>query len=146
MIFKTTILYYQAILNTTYLSKFFLSFFSRAYHVFGEAQRVYQFRDICEKGEYQNQLEDLGKLMNESHFSCRDLYNCSSPELEVLTELCRKSGAFGSRLTGAGWGGCCISLVPFEKVGPFLKAIEAVIIINYCVVLHTRKKKWMGSN
>ena len=66
--------------------------------------------------------------MNESHASCRDLYDCSSDELEVLTKLCKSSGAYGSRLTGAGWGGCAISLVHFVKVPEFLKAIETVAL------------------
>ena len=94
--------------------------------MFSEAERVYKYKEICEKKEYPTQLEDLGKLMNESHYSCRDLYDCSSAELEILTKLCRSSGAYGSRLTGAGWGGCAISLVPFDKVPAFLKSIEPV--------------------
>ena len=62
--------------------------------------------------------------MNESHESCRDLYECSSDQLEELTKLCRDNGAIGSRLTGAGWGGCCVSLVKKENVKEFLNKIQ----------------------
>jgi len=62
--------------------------------------------------------------MNEGHYSCRDLYNCSCPELETLTKLCRQAGAYGSRLTGAGWGGCVISMVPKAKIDTFLQEIQ----------------------
>jgi galactokinase len=53
--------------------------------------------------------------MNESHRSCRDLYECSHPKLDELVSVALSSGAIGSRLTGAGWGGCIVSLVPEDK-------------------------------
>ncbi|KAJ3000400.1 galactokinase [Globomyces sp. JEL0801] len=97
--------------------------YQRALHVYTEAQRVYQFQHLCHT-QPPNVLEQLGTLMNASHQSCRDLFNCSCPELDELTQLARTLGAYGSRLTGAGWGGCTVSLVPGDKVQPFIAALR----------------------
>ncbi|KAK1887787.1 N-acetylgalactosamine kinase [Dissostichus eleginoides] len=93
----------------------------RARHVYGEAARVLQFKSVCDSAE---SIQRLGDLMNQSHASCRDLYECSCPELDQLVDICLKSGSVGSRLTGAGWGGCAVSMVPDEKVESFLKAVS----------------------
>ena len=78
---------------------------NRAIHVFSEAKRVYDFKQICSQTSASiSQLEQLGALMNASHSSCRDLFECSCTELDQLTAIATKNGAFGSRLTGAGWG------------------------------------------
>ena len=74
---------------------------------------MHDFKQVCENktlGE-DDKVIQLGKLMTQSHVSCDMLYDCSSPELNELTKMARDAGALGSRLTGAGWGGCCVSLV-----------------------------------
>jgi len=58
--------------------------------------------------------------MNASQVSCNILYDCSSEQLNELTKMARESGAVGSRLTGAGWGGCTVSLVENDKLDDFL--------------------------
>ena len=97
--------------------------YKRALHVYSEAQRVNDFRDACSLNP-EVAFEKLGKLMNESHESCKSLYDCSCAELDELTEICRKAGAYGSRLTGAGWGGCVVSLVPRERVKEFFETVK----------------------
>lgn len=98
----------------------------RALHVFSEALRVLKFLAILEKGTTEENTEDfnksLGDLMNETQDSCRDLYECSCPELDKLCTIAREAGSLGSRLTGAGWGGCSVHLVPADKVEAVTKA------------------------
>lgn len=74
---------------------------------FREAQRVLDFQKACEI----NDLNEMGRLMNSSHESCRDLFECSCPELDETVEKCREAGCLGARLTGAGWGGCVVFLI-----------------------------------
>jgi len=56
--------------------------------VFSEAQRVFKFKETCDLAK-DNALEELGKLMDQSHFSCSQLYECSCTELDELTQICR---------------------------------------------------------
>lgn len=95
----------------------------RALHVFGEAIRVLKFMNLLSSPsaaqsdeETKKLLQDLGALLNETQDSCREIYECSCPELDELCSLARSAGAYGSRLTGAGWGGCSVHLVPADKV------------------------------
>ncbi|KAJ4467943.1 galactokinase gal [Lentinula edodes] len=103
--------------------------YKRAKHVFSEASRVLQFRQICLAAESSpfpsDVIKDLGKLMNESQTSCDELFQCSCPELNELTNIAKDAGAIGSRLTGAGWGGCTVSLVAEGDVDAFIKKVSA---------------------
>ncbi|KAJ4483360.1 Galactokinase [Lentinula aciculospora] len=103
--------------------------YKRAKHVLSEASRVLQFRQIClaalSSASSMDVLKDLGQLMNESQISCNELFQCSCPELNELTEIAKDAGAFGSRLTGAGWGGCTVSLVAEDNVDAFIKSVSA---------------------
>ncbi|XP_019359711.1 PREDICTED: N-acetylgalactosamine kinase isoform X2 [Gavialis gangeticus] len=97
--------------------------YQRAKHVYSEAARVLEFKKICSEAPA-NAIQLLGELMNQSHISCRDMYECSCPELDQLVDICLQFGAIGSRLTGAGWGGCTVSMVPTDKLTSFLKNVK----------------------
>jgi len=98
--------------------------FRRSVHVFNEASRVIKFKEICEQEiNADEKAKRIGELMNESHASCREFYDCSSEELEKLIGIKIKLGAIGSRLTGAGWGGCCVSLVKEAESEKFIQEV-----------------------
>ncbi|TKA77401.1 hypothetical protein B0A49_04748 [Cryomyces minteri] len=90
----------------------------RALHVFNEAIRVLKFMALLSSPPAKDEdlLNGLGELLNQTQASCRDVYDCGCPELDELCTLARAAGAYGSRLTGAGWGGCSVHLVPADKV------------------------------
>lgn len=68
-------------------------------------------------------MSELGRLLDGSHASCRDDYECSSARLDALIKAMKDAGALGARVTGAGWGGCAIALVPRHQAGPFLDRV-----------------------
>jgi galactokinase len=95
---------------------------NRARHVVTENQRVLEFVAALEAGD----RERLGQLMYASHASLRDLYEVSCPELDLLVELAASlPGAAGSRLMGAGFGGCTVSLVDVDEAPAFADDLVA---------------------
>uniref|UniRef100_UPI003564CEE6 galactokinase n=1 Tax=Ancylomarina sp. TaxID=1970196 RepID=UPI003564CEE6 len=92
----------------------------RAKHVVSENQRVFKAIDALKQGH----LEEFGLLMNASHDSLRDDYEVTGVELDTMVEEARKiDGVLGSRMTGAGFGGCTVSLVKDEAVEIFIKTV-----------------------
>ncbi|CAF9934831.1 MAG: galactokinase [Heterodermia speciosa] len=95
----------------------------RATHVFSEALRVLAFKSLLlTSPPPSGLLPQLGALMTETQISCREAYDCSCAELDQLCEIAREAGTYGGRLTGAGWGGCTVHLVPKGKVEEVRKA------------------------
>lgn len=94
----------------------------RAQHVIEENDRVLATVAALEAGD----LAQVGRLMNASHASLRDLYEVSSPELDTMAELLRSQpGCYGARLTGAGFGGCCVALVEASAVKDAIETVSA---------------------
>src|SRR5205807_10437524 len=84
---------------------------SRAVHVVSETARTRFAAQLLQQGK----LKQFGKLLYESHESCRRLYECSSPELDTVVAAAKRAGALGARLTGAGWGGAVLVLVERKR-------------------------------
>ena len=78
----------------------------RARHVVTENARVLAAATALAAGD----VDEVGRLMVESHASLRDDYEVSTPELDRLVEALLGAGALGARLTGAGFGGCVVAL------------------------------------
>jgi galactokinase len=91
----------------------------RARHVVAENARVHAFVAALRADD----LGACGRFMLESHASLRDDYGVSTPELDTLVELAVDAGAFGARLTGAGFGGCVVALVSTRVIDTFVTAV-----------------------
>ena len=67
-------------------------------------------------------LERFGRLMYESHHSLKNDYEVTGKELDALVEGAKmQEGCIGSRMTGAGFGGCTVSIVKKNKIADFIK-------------------------
>lgn len=95
----------------------------RAKHAVYENQRTIQAVAALKN----NDLETFGKLMNESHVSLRDDYEVTGKELDTLVEAAwEQKGVIGSRMTGAGFGGCTVSIVKEDCVDAFIANVGAL--------------------
>ncbi|WP_454990507.1 galactokinase [Capnocytophaga sputigena] len=92
----------------------------RAKHAVYENQRTLKAQKELSAGN----LAEFGKLMNQSHISLRDDYEVTGVELDTLAALAwEQPGVVGSRMTGAGFGGCTVSIVKKNKVDDFIKNV-----------------------
>ena len=92
----------------------------RAEHVVMECDRVHKAVEALKNGD----IVELGRLLNESHYSLRDLYEVTGKELDTLSAFARKeTDCLGSRMIGAGFGGCTISIVKKTAVEGFIRRV-----------------------
>ncbi|MFC4005836.1 galactokinase [Nonomuraea purpurea] len=84
----------------------------RTMHVVTENHRVEALIGLLRAGH----VVEIGALLNASHLSLRDQYEVSSPELDLAVEAAIRGGARGARMTGGGFGGSAIALVPQERL------------------------------
>lgn len=94
----------------------------RCRHIVHENDRVLRAVAALRAGD----LGTFGRLMDESHASLRNDYEVSCPELDALVMAAwRVKGVYGSRMTGAGFGGCTVSLVDQSAVETFRERVAA---------------------
>lgn len=95
--------------------------FRRVRHVVTENQRVLDtVRTLREQGP-----RAIGDLMDASHRSLRDDFEVSVPQLDLAVEISQNYGAIGARMTGGGFGGSAIALVPHELVSQVEASVDA---------------------
>ncbi len=102
----------------------------RVRHAVSENQRTIQAVQALKA----HNLKEFGLLMNESHVSLRDDYEVTGPELDTLVEAAwKQEGVIGSRMTGAGFGGCTVSIVRNNQIEAFIRNVgrEYVDKIGY---------------
>jgi len=95
--------------------------YRRARHVVGENARVLEVAALLRRGR----PDLIGGALRASHASLRDDYQVSAPELDATVEAAAAAGALGARMTGAGFGGCALALVPAGAVADVGKAVVA---------------------
>ena len=101
--------------------------YRRARHAVSENQRTLAALQALRRGE----LAQLGQLMNQSHRSLRDDYEVTGPELDALVGAAwNHPGCLGSRMTGAGFGGCSVSLVHRQQVDDFIQSVGADYLLS----------------
>lgn len=137
--------------NTKHLTEFKLK--QRALHVYEEAMRVEDFRNLCinltsngktesTNGHATNGLTEytsedtlsiLGKLMSGSHESLKNLYECSHENLDRIVDISREFGVH-ARLTGAGWGGCVVALCPKKMLEKYIETLKEEFYDKHCKI------------
>ena len=92
----------------------------RVTHAVTENERTKNAVEFLKKDD----IAEFGRLMNKSHISLRDDYEVTGSELDSLVEAAwEEKGTVGSRMTGAGFGGCTVSIVENDYVDSFIKNV-----------------------
>jgi galactokinase len=100
----------------------------RARHVVNENERVNRFADASDSGD----LQEMGKLLVESHRSLQHDYEVSSAELDFLVDRALEiDGVYGSRMTGGGFGGCTVTMLDNRAVDHFKQEIARIYEAGY---------------
>jgi galactokinase len=97
-----------------------LEILKRARHVLSETERVIHAANALEA----SRLDEMGVLMNASHQSLADDFDCSTARLDALVECARQGGALGARLTGAGFGGSIVALCDVTSAHVVIESID----------------------
>jgi galactokinase len=105
----------------------------RVRHIVTENARVLAAAEVLEAGR----VSDLAPLLDASHTSMRDDFEITAPTVDLAVETARVAGALGARMTGGGFGGCIIALVPTGRADAVAGAVaEAFASAGYDAPRH----------
>jgi galactokinase len=95
----------------------------RARHVLTENQRVFDF--VAALGD--SDFSEAGRILTASHASMRDDFAITTSHIDLIADTAVEAGALGARMTGGGFGGCVIALVPAERVEVVSEAVQSAV-------------------
>jgi galactokinase len=95
----------------------------RARHILTENARVLDFVSALEAGDW----DSAGAILTESHRSMRDDFEITTPQIDLIADTAVRAGAVGARMTGGGFGGCVIALVPAHAVDTVMTTIPDAV-------------------
>jgi galactokinase len=98
----------------------------RARHVVTEIQRVTDTVTALAERDW----DGLGRLFDASHRSMRDDFEISCPELDCAVAIAVQAGAVAARMTGGGFGGSSVAVVPDERVEAVMRAVDAAFVLE----------------
>jgi galactokinase len=98
----------------------------RARHVVTEIQRVTDTVAALEEVRW----DEVGRLFDVSHRSMRDDFEISCPELDCAVAIAVQAGAVAARMTGGGFGGSSVAVVPEERVEAVMRAVDAAFVLE----------------
>jgi galactokinase len=103
----------------------------RARHVLTENQRVFDFIAAVGSSDY----AEAGRNLNASHASMRDDFEITTAKIDLIASSAVGAGAFGARMTGGGFGGCVIALVPSDRVEAVSAAVRSAGSVEPVITL-----------
>jgi galactokinase len=95
----------------------------RARHVLTDNQRVW---DLVAALDYRD-FSEAGRILTASHASMRDDFAITTDHIDLIADIAVRAGALGARMTGGGFGGCVIALVPADRVHAVGEAVRLAV-------------------
>lgn len=98
--------------------------FRRARHILTENQRVLDVVAALEQSDFAT----AGEILTASHASMRDDFEITTAHIDLIADTAVRAGALGARLTGGGFGGCVIALVPEDLADSVAETVRSTVV------------------